>query len=176
MKKEVKFQNAQQLVIKSPPNTARVKSLLSLFPNAKFVHIFRSPYSVFCSTMKLMRLSLPLTTLQALPSEAMLEDIIIERYKIIYRAYLRDRALIPAENLVEVRFEDFIKDPMAGMENIYTKLGINSFSDAKESFKEYFEEQKSHRVDSYEMSKTVKEKLERELNFAFKAFGYDTKE
>jgi len=36
-----------RLLLKNPCNTARVKELLELYPDAKFVHIYRNPYHVF---------------------------------------------------------------------------------------------------------------------------------
>ena len=39
----------QRLLIKNPVYTARVGLLRVLFPNAKFVHIYRNPYIVFQS-------------------------------------------------------------------------------------------------------------------------------
>ena len=38
------------LVLKSPPHTGRIRLLLELFPDARFVHIRRDPYTVFRST------------------------------------------------------------------------------------------------------------------------------
>src|SRR4030095_10766430 len=42
----------KQLVLKSPPNTARLKLLLSIFPDAKFVFIHRNPYEVYSSNKR----------------------------------------------------------------------------------------------------------------------------
>ena len=44
----------KQLVLKSPPNTARIKLLLSLFPNAKFIFIHRNPYEVYVSNKQVL--------------------------------------------------------------------------------------------------------------------------
>ena len=45
----------KRLVIKNPSNTARIKQILELFPNAKFVYIYRNPYNVYLSTLHLSR-------------------------------------------------------------------------------------------------------------------------
>ena len=44
-----KSKRPRQLVLKSPCHTGRVRLLLKLFPNAKFVFIHRNPYEVFLS-------------------------------------------------------------------------------------------------------------------------------
>ena len=35
---------------KNPPHTGRVKELVKMFPNAKFIYLMRNPYTVFEST------------------------------------------------------------------------------------------------------------------------------
>jgi len=53
--KKLSFKYGKPLVLKSPGHTARIKTLLELFPDARFVHIHRNPYDVFRSTQHLMK-------------------------------------------------------------------------------------------------------------------------
>ena len=39
-----------QYLSKNPPHTGRVRTLLEMFPNAKFIYLKRNPYTVFEST------------------------------------------------------------------------------------------------------------------------------
>src|SRR5262249_51044992 len=50
----------RRLVLKNPVNTARIRLLRALFPDAKFVHIVRDPYQVFASTLHLHTRVLPI--------------------------------------------------------------------------------------------------------------------
>ena len=45
----------KRIVLKSPPHTGRVKVLLEMFPDAKFVHIVRDPMVIFPSTVHLWK-------------------------------------------------------------------------------------------------------------------------
>ena len=45
----------RRIVLKSPPHTFRIKALLELFPDARFIHIVRNPYVIFPSTIKLWK-------------------------------------------------------------------------------------------------------------------------
>jgi hypothetical protein len=40
-------EKGKKLILKNPSNTGRIKTLLGLFPNAKFIHIHRNPYYTF---------------------------------------------------------------------------------------------------------------------------------
>ena len=42
--KKLTFKYDRPLVLKSPPHTARIRMLLEMFPDARFVHIHRHPY------------------------------------------------------------------------------------------------------------------------------------
>ena len=50
IKKALKNTNKPIYLSKNPPNTGRIKVLLEMFPNAKFIHIYRNPIEVFLST------------------------------------------------------------------------------------------------------------------------------
>ena len=48
--KALTFKHGKRLILKSPTHSCRIKVLLELFPDARFVHIMRDPYVVFPST------------------------------------------------------------------------------------------------------------------------------
>ena len=50
----------KRILLKSLVNTAKIKHLLDLFPDAQFIHIYRNPYNVYKSTWKLYKSILPL--------------------------------------------------------------------------------------------------------------------
>ena len=51
--KKLTLEHDRPMLLKSPPHTGRIKLLLELFPDARFVHIRRNPYTVFQSTRHL---------------------------------------------------------------------------------------------------------------------------
>ena len=44
LKKVAYYHKGKRLVLKNPANTARIKLLFEMFPEAKFIHIYRNPY------------------------------------------------------------------------------------------------------------------------------------
>jgi hypothetical protein len=66
--KKVTFkEKGKQLIIKNPSNTGRIKHLLDMFPDAKFVNIYRNPYHVYLSMMRFMMIVIPLYCVQIPP-------------------------------------------------------------------------------------------------------------
>jgi hypothetical protein len=114
------------LVFKSPPHTARVRLLLELFPNARFVHIHRDPYDVFRTSRHYFDTAAWYAYLQR-PDRGQVDEQILERYVEMYDAYFTDRSLIPPGRLCEVAFADLEREPVREVRRIYDQLGIAGF-------------------------------------------------
>lgn len=139
---------SRPIVLKSPPHTARVRLLLELFPNARFVHIVRNPYKVFQSTRHMYDTMVWHTYLQQ-PDESQINAGILRRYQTMYDAYLSDRELIPRGQLYELTFEDLRRDPLGQMENLYQTLGIDGFAQAEGPLRQYVEGLRDYRQNDY---------------------------
>lgn len=133
----------KQLILKSPPNTARIKVLLSLFPNAKFVLIHRNPYEVYASNQRFWKVTKRIYALGSTKSIDV-NDIILNTYSDIMKQYLLEKELIPEGQLIEMPYADFIQQPMENMQKIYETLGLNDFSDCEATFQSYVGRQKSY--------------------------------
>lgn len=133
----ISWSNKQKrLLLKNPHNTSRVKELLELFPNAKFVTIHRDPIDVFMSTRHLYHRMLSTQFLQFM-SLSEIDDLIINNYKSTMAKYNREKSLIPEGNLVEIDYENIIEDPLKEVEGIYRGLNINGYENALPSIKKY---------------------------------------
>ena len=109
-------------LLKSPSHTARVATLLRLFPRAQFVHVSRRPDSVLGSNLALLRTAQERYSLQGCLFS---RQQVIEEYAATEERYLRDRALIPPGQLAEVRLEDLLADPIGETRRLYAELGLD---------------------------------------------------
>ena len=114
------------LLIKSPVHTARVRLLLEIFPNARFVFLHRHPLGVFASAANMAATYYPYTYLQR-PTAAAVTEFILAQYEILVGGYLEQRAAIPDGRLAELGFEDLDRDPLAALERIYDRLSLGPF-------------------------------------------------
>jgi len=115
------------LLLKSPPNTARVKLLLSLFPNAKFIFIHRNPYDVYASNKRFLKVT---HSIYAIGKTKSLDvnSIILDTFSQTMHRYRQERSLIPNGQLVELAYDDFIQDPVKTIKKTYSTLKLNDFS------------------------------------------------
>ncbi len=121
------FRYKKRLLLKSPPNTARIRLLLELYPNAKFIHIHRHPIKVFQSTLHMYQTSAYRFNLQRKPSIQDIVEIIIRRYKLMYQAFWEDLPFIPKGNFVDIAFEELVKDFEGTIKTIYQKINLAGF-------------------------------------------------
>ena len=163
--------NGKRLILKNPANTARIKTLLRMFPEAKFIHIYRNPYSVFLSTKNLYRQLLPILGLQEI-DEQEIEENILWFYQETMTKFFAEKQLIPAANLIEIKYEDFVANTSELLEKIYKKLNLTEFSWQKAKFARYIDTQSKYKNNQYYLSSEDRGKVAKHWGFAINEWQY----
>jgi hypothetical protein len=162
----------RQMVFKNTTHSFRLPALLRMYPNAKFVHIYRNPYKLFSSNVRYHREVFDIYALQSWDDEEM-QMTILDNYKRLFSALDRDRHLIPNRNLVEVRYEDFIRNPMEDMERIYQQLDLKGFAEYRDAMAAHVHRQHSYRPNVHVLSKDVIRKVNRHWGHIVERLGYE---
>jgi hypothetical protein len=134
--RKLSFRHGKPLVVKSPGHTCRIRVLLDLFPEAKFVHIRRNPYDVFRSTQHMIRTVAPWWALQR-PDYGGLEEHILRLYREVYEVFFEERGLIPKGHFHEVGFEALEADPVEQVRGIYEALCLPEFGHVEPALGRY---------------------------------------
>ncbi len=163
--------NYKPLLLKSPFNTGRVKEILEAYPDAKFIHIYRHPFDVYSSNIKLYEGVLPQTAFQTVENQEM-ESHILYSYEATYQKYFREKALIPANNLVEIAYEQFVGNEFDTLRHIYHQLQLGDFKDVADEYQNFLSRQKNYKTNPYSLTPDVEEKVFDHWKFAFEKFGY----
>jgi len=164
-------QPGQRPLIKNPVYTARVGLLRQMWPQARFIHIHRNPYTVFQSTRNFYHALLPQLALQPYQG-ADIDALILERYPRMMDALLDDAAHLPQDAFVEVRFEDFEHAPLAEVERIYRTLGLPGFDGDCEAFQAYLEGTADYRKNRYRFPEADRQRVERHWGRFIERWGY----
>jgi hypothetical protein len=172
LKKITMYYQGKQLILKNQDNTGKIPQLLEMFPDAKFIYMYRNPYDLFMSMMKFMQRVIPLYCVQTPPPLNEIEDHMMTLFSHMTKKYLQDKHLIPPENLVEVRYENFLDQPLETVRALYEKFNLNGFHDIESTFKDYLTTQKSIQLDKYQFTDPVKKKIENHWGFALKEYKY----
>lgn len=164
----------RRLVLKSPPHTARVRTLLEAYPDAKFVHIVRDPLTVFPSTMRLWKSLCDVQGLQKPKAKHdWIEPYVLDNLAEMYQAFEADRGLIPPGQLAELRYEDLVADPAGKLEEIYDELNLGDFEQVRPALQEYLGETTNYKTNRYELPTEIEAKVRERWAPYFERYGYE---
>jgi len=164
-----------RIVLKSPPHTFRVKHLLDVFPDARFVHIVRDPYVLFPSTMHLWRRLYADHGLQRPKGEG-LEDYVFDTLSRMYETFEAQRGLIPPSRLAEVRYEDLVADPIAQMRRIYAELDLGGFDDVLPVLEKHVAAAADYKTNRYALPDETRDEITRRWGHVIQRYGYESRQ
>jgi Sulfotransferase family len=104
-------------VLKSPQHLEQFAALVEVFPDATFVVTHRDPVSVIASNATMLSYTARLST--ADPDPVVIGRYWSDRIQQMLEAGMRDRALLPSERSLDVRFHEFMADDIATVRRIY---------------------------------------------------------
>jgi len=160
------------LVLKSPNHTARVASLLRIFPQARFVHIHRQPLEVYRSFSRhLAILGRSGDLLEARSQQP--EETCLQLYSQLYQAYLKDRPGIPSGQLHELGYHDLQRDPLGQLQQMYQALSLPDFKVVRPKIQAYLGEIQDYSPTPLpELEPDQQERIRWQWREFFQAFGY----
>jgi hypothetical protein len=127
--------SGERWVLRAHFHAKHLHSLLNTFPDATVVMTHRDPVAmarsaaiIFCYMARLNYMSVDIDSL----IRRWLDDI--ESH---LRAYIRDRHLVPDERLVDVYFDDFMKDKIGTACRIYSASGLELGSEQRDLMVDY---------------------------------------
>jgi hypothetical protein len=171
--RKLTWKYGRPLVLKSPPHTARIKLLLELFPEAKFVHIHRDPYAVFPSAKHTFEVNFELHRVQRLPPGDDVDGWILRQYREMYDAFFAQRGLIPADRFHEIGYEDLEKDPLGEVRRLYEALDLPDFAQAAPALERYLATLAGYQKNKFpELPAELRARIAEEWRRCFDEWGY----
>jgi hypothetical protein len=161
----------KRIILKSPPHTARVKTLVELFPDARFVHIVRDPYAVFGSTVKLWKTLYKFQALQT-PNHRGLDEYVFANFTEMYDKLEQDRKLVAPDRFFEIRYEDLVRDPIEGMRALYQHLDLGEFENVLPKLRAYFADKQDYRTGTYQIDDALRDSIDRRWGPYMRKYGY----
>ncbi len=139
--KAMKNTDGVRFISKNPCNIFRIKTLMELYPDARFIFIYRNPYSVVESLYRFANEILPGSELQHLEG-GIPREYFARLYKDALHEYLNVRETIRPGNLIEIRYEDFKKQPVEMIRDIYRQFNMPDIEEALPRMESYLSRNK----------------------------------
>jgi hypothetical protein len=170
--RQITTRDPRRLVLKSPPHTARIKVLLEMFPEARFIHIVRNPYVVFPSTVHLWKSLYRKHGLQK-PTNAGLEEYVFRTFLHLYEKLDEGKKLVNPSRFHELRYEDLIADPIPQMRAIYDRLGLGEFERVLPKLEDYLRSAEGYETNKYEVTPELRSKIGQRWRTVIRKYGYE---
>jgi len=172
VKRSIKNTGGNTFISKNPPNTLRIKALLELFPNAKFIFMHRNPYEVFSSTKRFFWQTINGLKFQTI-DEQTFDNNTFEVYTKMMDQYLLDKDLIPKAHLLEIRYKDLYENPFNIYEQVTQQFNLNQDDYEKQKIHDYLSNDKEHLVKKYDFTPEMIDSVNRHWGKYFEEWGYE---
>lgn len=170
--KKMTLRYNRPIVLKSPGHTCRIRLLLELFPDARFVNIHRHPYDVYRSACHAARRVIPFWAMQAV-DYAKAEEQVLTLTGEAYEVYFEERSLIPEDRLCEVRFESLESDPLGEMRRVYEQLNLPDFGVVESDLRAYLDSISGYRRNELPAPDSrARDKIQSAWPLCFERWGY----
>jgi hypothetical protein len=169
----VTLSTGKRIALKSPTHTSRIGFLAREYPGAKFLHIARHPVTVFLSTVNLWRVLIETNGLQV-PRDTDYKEFVLSTLERMYAAYNRQRETLAPGQLVEIRYEDLVQDPVGVLRGAYERLDLGDFSTVEPALRAATRSSSSYRTNEYQLDESIRaEIMSRWAGYAAR-FGYSS--
>lgn len=174
--KKLTYKYSKPLVLKSPTHTARIRWLLEMFPDAKFVHIHRHPFDVYRSVTHMYATGVRFGLLQ----DGNLVDWTeraVRQYKQMYEAFFEDRRLIPNGQFHQLAFDDLKQRPIESLQQVYDSLSLPSFAVAEPHIRRYLGAVSEYKQNTFaELPASDRDYIADQWKRSFHEWGYTANE
>ena len=175
VRKATMMAGGRPLVLKSPPHTARIRLLLELFPDARFVHLHRNPFDVFRSNLALND-TLAWHSYLQVPRPEDLVEAALRRYRLMFAAYFRDQPLIPAGRFFETSYAELVRHPVETLDDLYRGLSLPGFAAFRPVLARHLAAQPSYgRREHAALPAELRDRIAAEAGGALHRWGYSAK-
>src|SRR5262245_59572638 len=165
------YKDSRRLVLKSPPHTARIPTLLELFPDARFVHLIRNPYVVFPSTVNLWQTFHRKHGLQR-PDSPWVEEYVYSTFLRMFEKFDAGSKLIPPGQFHDLKYEDLTRDPIGEMRKVYEVLDLGGFDAVRPRIEEYFNRARDYTTNKYRLTPEQTAAVTRRWGEWIRRWGY----
>ena len=128
-------------LLKDPSHIGHIPEILSAYPNAKFINIHRDPVEAigsFCSLTKNVRLGFSKSV-----DENRIGEMVLDFWKHkLYKGIL-DKEVLHSDQIADVSYSQFIKNPISVLKEVYIKLGLDMNIKTENSMEKYLAMQKN---------------------------------
>ncbi len=170
-RKIARHQGKRRLLIKNLVYTAQVDRLRRIWPDAKFIHVIRNPYTVFVSTKHYYHRLLPTLALQDY-RRLDIEQCILSDYPRLLACWDAAVRHLAPNQWIEIRYEDLVQQPMVVLAEIHQRLELPDWASARPRIEHYLQSLRGYRTNRYRLDPSTRQRIEAAWGPFIERWGY----
>ncbi|MCG8345321.1 MAG: sulfotransferase [Chlorobiales bacterium] len=163
--------SGKRLLLKNPYNTSKMKMLLSMYPGAKFIYIYRNPYKVYASTMNMYKKTDYIALQRISGSET--QENVLAAYKSLLERFYEEVEEIPEGCCSFIKYEDLVENPLEEMARVYKDIGLDGFETDSKGMIEYLKSVKDYTANTFRLGEEECRIIEQEWGEYIRLMGYE---
>jgi hypothetical protein len=164
--------SGKRIVSKNPFNSLRIAELVKLFPDCRFIHIYRHPFNVVPSTRCMWEIVQKQNCLNQNHVRPTLDQVLTVYDKMLH-AIREQLSGLPANKYYELCFEEFEKDPVNSLKSVYTAFGLPFTATFEKNLHAYITSLNGYLKNEFHLSPEEEQKIRIRMKKHMEYFGYD---
>ena len=169
--KKLFYLSGKTIVSKNPFNSLRINELRKIFPEARFIHIYRHPFNVIPSTINMFTIVQQQNCLNKNGAKPTIAEV-SEVFGNIMTVIRRDLSCLPKESYHEIKFEDFESDPIQSLKSLYQSLKFEFSDEFEKKVMIYLSEVKDYKKNEFHLTEEEKNTISNTLEHHLKYYHY----
>jgi hypothetical protein len=165
------FKGRKRIVSKNPFNSFRIHALYEMFPNARFINIVRNPHCVVPSTIHMWSILGKQNSMNTIGTRPPFSEV-VGFLKNLLETVEKDSEILPAEAMVQIKFEDLEKSPVEVLKEVYRQLDLPFSIVFEDRINSFMQQNRAFRKNSFSMTDEEKSLISRELADQIKTCNY----
>jgi omega-hydroxy-beta-dihydromenaquinone-9 sulfotransferase len=153
--KKIYLQSGKTIVSKNPFNSMRINELKRIFPEARFIHIYRHPFDVIPSTINMYDIVQNQNCLNRNGTKPTIPEV-CEVFDKIMNVIRHDLKSLPVGTYFELKFEELEADPVGSLKLLFQSLNLDFSEEYEKKVRIFLSETKDYKKNKFQL--TLEEK------------------
>jgi omega-hydroxy-beta-dihydromenaquinone-9 sulfotransferase len=169
--KKLFYLSGKKIVSKNPFNSLRINELRNIFPEARFIHIYRHPFKVIPSTIHMFDIVQNQNCLNTNGGKPAIEEVskVFDKIMTVIR---NDLSALPIESYYEIKFEDFESDPVQSLKSLYQSMRFEFSDEFEKRIRFYLSEVQDYKKNEFHLTNEEKNTISTILEHHMKYYDY----
>jgi Sulfotransferase family len=131
------FPGERRWILKGNAHSEQLPALMRVYPDATIVMNHRDPLAILQSVLTMRGLAV--LSSQKVPNVAAHVTYWVDRIEHMLRAYIRDQSAVPAQQRIDLLFQDIMADDVGSAQKVLARAGLPQTSQSVQDMRDYMD-------------------------------------